>query len=107
MPIAPSKRARWWRQPPPLPPLLPAAGGPVLWPLLGHPIQLDHMAADAPCIPSRLFCCSAAAATERAGLIAPHGGKLVNLMLPEGALPILLGGRADLQTRQGACGCAN
>jgi sulfate adenylyltransferase len=27
---------------------------------------------------------SAAAATERAGLIAPHGGKLVNLMLPEG-----------------------
>jgi hypothetical protein len=29
--------------------------------------------------------CSAAATTERTGLIAPHGGKLVNLMLPEGA----------------------
>lgn len=30
---------------------------------------------------------SAAATAERTGLIAPHGGKLVNLMLPEGAQP--------------------
>lgn len=27
--------------------------------------------------------CSAVAAAERTGLIAPHGGKLVDLMLPE------------------------
>jgi sulfate adenylyltransferase len=31
-----------------------------------------------------LFVRSAVAAPERTGLIAPHGGKLIDLMLPEG-----------------------
>ncbi len=60
---------RWWccQSQPPLPP--PPAGrdqGPA-----AHPLSI-------------LPTCSAAATTERTGLIAPHGDKLVNLMLPEG-----------------------